>query len=73
MTYTEAIRSALPTRALLRRQQVQDLTGLPRATLYKLVSQGEFPAPIPLSGRSVAWDSQAIDAWILSRIAAASA
>lgn len=59
------------SRALLRLQQVQALTGLARSTLYKLISEQAFPAPIPLTGRAVAWDSQAVDAWIQSRIAAA--
>lgn len=71
MTHTAAFTTARNTRALLRLQQVQALTGLARSTVYKLISEKSFPAPIPLSGRAVAWDSRAIDAWIDSRIAAA--
>lgn len=67
----EDINNARNTRALLRLQQVQALTGLARSTVYKLISEKSFPAPIPLAGRAVAWDSRAIDAWIDSRIAAA--
>ena len=66
MTQTSAVRN---TRALLRLQQVQALTGLSRSTLYKLISERNFPASIALAGRAVAWDSQAVDAWIESRIA----
>lgn len=62
---------AANTRALLRRQQVQALTGLARSTLYKLISKGEFPTPVQLAGRAVAWDSQAVDAWIEARITVA--
>lgn len=58
------------TRALLRLQQVQALTGLSRSTLYKLVSERNFPSSIALAGRAVAWDSRAVEAWIESRIAA---
>lgn len=58
-------------RSLLRLQHVLDRTGLSRSGTYQLIAQGEFPKPIPLNGRSVAWDSRAIDAWIESRIAAA--
>jgi len=58
--------------ALLRRKQVEAQTGLARSTLYKLIGEGKFPAPIPLAGRTVCWDSQAVDAWIQARIAAAS-
>ena len=71
MTHTEALTSARNTRSLLRLQHVQALTGLARSTVYKLISEKNFPAPIPLAGRAVAWDSRAIDAWIDSRIAAA--
>ena len=72
MTYSEACTGARQTRALLRLQQVQALTGLAKSTIYKLISEKSFPAAVPLAGRAVAWDSQAIDAWIDSRIAAAS-
>lgn len=71
MSHIEAINAARPARALLRLQQVQALTGLARSTLYKLISERDFPSPIPLAGRAVAWDSQAVDAWIQSRISAA--
>ena len=71
MPNIEAIHGARQARALLRLQQVQALTGLARSTLYKLVSERNFPSPIPLTGRAVAWDSQAVNAWIESRIAAA--
>ena len=40
----------------LRRAAVEQATGLPRSTIYELVSQGKFPKPIKLGGpRSVAW------------------
>ena len=70
MTHTETLTSARNTRALLRLQQVQALTGLSRSTLYKLISERNFPKNIALSGRAVAWDSRAVEAWIESRIAA---
>ena len=68
MTAIVAIDRARTARALLRLQQVQALTGLARSTLYKLISDQDFPAPIQLTGRAVAWDSQAVDAWIELRI-----
>jgi prophage regulatory protein len=70
MSYSETISTVRHVRALLRQQQVRDLTGLSRSTLYKLISEGDFPSPIQLAGRSVAWDSLAVNAWIESRIAA---
>ena len=56
--------------ALLRRKQVEARTGLTRSTLYALISEGKFPRPIPLVGRTVAWTESSIDQWIAERIAA---
>ena len=73
MTYIETIHGVRQARSLLRIQKVQALTGLARSTLYKLVLEKDFPSPIPLTGRTVAWDSVAVDAWIRARIAKAAA
>lgn len=48
----------------LRRQQVEQMTGLARSTIYKKMSEGTFPAPYKLHGRAVAWSSIEIDDWI---------
>ena len=56
--------------ALLSRKQVEARTGLTRSTLYALISEGKFPKPIPLVGRTVAWTESSIDRWIAERIAA---
>jgi predicted DNA-binding transcriptional regulator AlpA len=34
---------------LLRRQEVEHVTGLKRSTIYELVAAGEFPKPVPIS------------------------
>ncbi|MFC7462704.1 helix-turn-helix transcriptional regulator [Hydrogenophaga defluvii] len=69
-TAAEQIRAALATkeRHLLRRQQVQAMTGMARSTLYKLIAEGGFPPPIKLTARAVAWPSDAVSAWIDSRV-----
>ena len=64
------ISESLAGRALLRREQVQALTGLARATLYKLIRAGEFPAPVRLTAKSVAWPSSSVLAWIDTRVSA---
>lgn len=56
--------------ALLRRKQVEARTGLTRSTIYALISEGKFPKPIQLVGRTVAWTESSIDRWIAERIAA---
>ncbi|MBN8431840.1 AlpA family transcriptional regulator [Microbulbifer salipaludis] len=54
--------------AFLRMPQVQDQTGLKKTYIYHLVSTGQFPAPIKLGKRAVAWLSEDIDNWIKERI-----
>lgn len=56
--------------ALIRRKQVEAQTGLPRSTLYKLIANGDFPAPVRLTVKAVAWVRADVDSWIAGRIAA---
>ena len=57
--------------ALLRRKQVEARTGLARSTLYKLIGLGEFPAPVRITAKAVAWKSSCVEAWIASRVSTA--
>jgi prophage regulatory protein len=66
--------TAATQQRLLRLREVCSRTGLARSTIYaRLTPRGDFPAPIKLGERAVAWPEQAINEWIASRIAAASA
>tara|TARA_R110000822_G_scaffold49736_3_gene130486 strand:+ start:6789 stop:7043 length:255 start_codon:yes stop_codon:yes gene_type:complete len=55
---------------LWRIDTVVQRTGLSRSTVYALVKEGSFPRSVPLIGKTVAWDSREIEAWIEARIAA---
>lgn len=57
------------TNQLLRLPQVRDATGLARSTIYALVAEGKFPAPIKASQRASAWVSSEVSEWIERRIA----
>jgi prophage regulatory protein len=59
-----------PAPALLRRNRVEARTGLSRSRLYELIAKGEFPAPVALGPKSVAWVSSEVTDWIEARIAA---
>lgn len=59
-----------PTARFLRLPEVMDLTGLSRSTLYDSIKRGSFPAAVPLGGKSVAWLSTEVDAWMTERVAA---
>ncbi|PKM28841.1 MAG: transcriptional regulator [Gammaproteobacteria bacterium HGW-Gammaproteobacteria-11] len=54
---------------VIRLQQVMEMTGLGRSTIYKYVSESWFPKPIPLGGRSVGWLEGEVSEWILERVA----
>jgi len=53
--------------AILRRKQVEQLTGLSCSTLYSEMSKGRFPKPIKLTAKAVGWHINAIDTWMESR------
>lgn len=52
---------------LLRRPEVESVTGLGRSTLYDWMSRGEFPQPVKLGTRLVAWRQSDIEQWLESR------
>lgn len=52
---------------LLRLPDVMRITGLARSTIYKLIATRQFPGPLKLSRRAVAWTSTDIQKWITSR------
>ncbi len=52
---------------ILRRTDVQQLTGLSRSTIYRWSSNGSFPKPSKLGPRAVGWPEAQIRAWIADR------
>jgi prophage regulatory protein len=59
--------------AILRRKAVEQRTGLSRSTLYLMVKQGAFPAPISLGAKAVGWVESEVEAFLQGRIAASRA
>lgn len=53
---------------ILRLEAVLSKTGLSRSLIYRLVSEGNFPAQIHLGARSVGWIEAEVDDWIKERI-----
>lgn len=53
---------------VLRRNEVEKATGLPRSTIYEKMAKGEFPKPIKLTAKSVGWLENEIIAWQKARI-----
>ena len=51
----------------VRIEEVKRLTGLSRSSIY---ARADFPQPVKLGARAVAWVQSEIDQWIEQRIAA---
>ncbi len=52
------------TTFILRLKDVKERTGLPRSTIYLRISQGSFPKPINLGGRTVGWVEAEVQQWL---------
>lgn len=57
------------TLRLIRRKEVQAKTGFGASSIYAEMAKGNFPKPIQISERRVAWLESEIDAWIAERVA----
>jgi prophage regulatory protein len=55
---------------LLRRPDVEILTGLSRSGIYDNMARGLFPKPVSLGPKCVAWVELEVRQWIAERIAA---
>lgn len=52
------------TERLLRRREVEALTGLKTTALYGLMKTGDLPRPVRIGSRAVRWRLSAVTAWI---------
>ena len=57
------------TLIILRLRDVKARTGLSRSTIYLRMSQGLFPKPISLGGRSVGWIEAEVAEWKAHKVA----
>ncbi len=48
----------------LRIQELKQVIGLSKSTIYSKIELGEFPKQIKLSNRAVGWCSDEVQAWI---------
>lgn len=52
---------------ILRLQQVKQVTGLGRTSIYQMMSTGHFPRAVSLGPRAIGWRYGDIKNWLLSR------
>jgi prophage regulatory protein len=50
-----------------RRADVEQMTGLSRSTIYELMKAGQFPKPVKITERAVAWRESDLDKRAKSR------
>lgn len=55
---------------LLTPKAVCERTSLSRSSLDRLVATGQFPAPIRITERRLAFNLQAVEAWLQQKVAA---
>ena len=52
---------------MLRREEVQERTGLSRSAIYRLMREEDFPLPRRVGQRAVRWRESGLEAWLASR------
>ena len=52
---------------LMKLTEVLRVCAISRSALYEMVAHGEFPAPVKVGIRAVAWRQDAVLEWIESR------
>lgn len=58
---------------LLRRPEVERLTGLACSTIYEKIAEGDFPRQIKLGRRAVGWSESEVNKWIEGRVSKSTA
>jgi prophage regulatory protein len=53
---------------LLRLPQVEMMIGLKRSSIYTRIAAGQFPKPVNLGARAVAFRRSEVQAWIAGRV-----
>lgn len=64
-----AVQSAMSANRLLRLPEVMATVGVRRSTIYKMMSENEFPQAIKLGARTVVWRASELTRWLESKTA----
>ena len=52
----------------IRLNVVQEITSLSKSTIYRLISEGDFPKQVQIGKRAVVWVRSDINAWINQKL-----
>lgn len=53
---------------MLRRKEVEAITGRSRSAIYEGIAVGTFPKPVKIGARAVAWTESSIRSWLAERM-----
>jgi prophage regulatory protein len=67
IVHAPEISHELASLRLLRMGTVLDLTQLSETTLWRLRRRDEFPAPVRVTSRTIAWRAADVEVWIRQR------
>jgi prophage regulatory protein len=68
LTTVQASKNRKQPNDLIRIKEVMQMTSLSKSSIYVQRNNGDFPRPIQLSSRSVAWVRSDVEAWVLDKI-----
>jgi len=51
----------------LKRREVQEMVGLSRSAIYRLMNERLFPIPIKIGPRAVRWPLSELKGWLADR------
>lgn len=66
---TAPVLKGKPAIRFIKRQEVEDITGLSCTEIYRRISEGRFPAQVTLGPKAVVWVEAEIYGWMNDRIA----
>ena len=52
----------------IRLNVVKEITSLSKSTIYRLISEGDFPKQVQIGKRAVVWVRSDINAWINQKL-----
>lgn len=64
----DPVSSRLDDVTFLRLPEVKAMTGLSKSSLYALIKEKSFPAPVRLGARTVAWVRSEVREWAAERV-----
>ena len=68
-TMASTTSSTQPIRRFIKRQAVEEITGLSCSEIYRRIAAGTFPAQVILGPKSVVWIESEVMDWCHARVA----